>query len=81
MSKELERAADLSPFLEDSIFLGAFCGGCPLAPKLYFEECPAGGDPRDRDCPRRWCFHEIERIIEGAQTDIVITMREAGCVA
>ena len=81
MSKELERATDLTGLLEEPRFQDAFCGGCRLHPKLYFEECPASFDPRDRACPRRVWFLSIERTLESAQEDIMCDMKEAGCVA
>ena len=81
MSKELEHATDLTGLLEEPNFLDVFCGGCKLAPDLYFEECSAGGDPRSEHCPRRSWFLSIEETLKGAQEDIIIDMRDAGCVA
>lgn len=81
MSKELERATDLTGLLEEPCFMAAFCGGCRVAPKAPWEDCPALGDPRDEDCIRRRYFLSIEKTLEGAQTDIIIDMQDAGCVA
>ncbi len=79
MSSALERAVDMAGLLEEPRFLEAFCSGCPAKPKLYFEDCAAYNDPEDKNCLRRKFFREIEEIIKGAETDIVITMQEAGC--
>ena len=81
MSKELELATDLTGLLEDERFLAAFCGGCPYMPKLYFEECPVCFDPEARDCPRRRLYQSIKETLKGAEEDIVIDMRQAGCIA
>lgn len=76
-----DSATDLTGLLEEPRFMKVFCGGCPYAPKYYFEDCQAGGDPRDDDCYRRRHFLSIEKTLEGAQEDIIIDLKEAGCVA
>ena len=81
MSKELEHATDLTGLLEEPNFLEAFCGGCKLAPDLYFETCSAGGDPMSEHCPRRRCFFSIKETLKDAQEEIISDMRNAGCVA
>lgn len=75
-----ERVADLSSFLEDPQFLSAFCGGCPQAPKLYFQECIASGDPAQRECPRQRYFLDIEEHLNRAEKEIIATMKSAECI-
>ena len=81
MSKELERVTDLTGLLEEPRFLNAFCGGCRAAPKEYWDDCPALGDPEDKRCVRRRYFLSIKETLNGAQEDILIDMQDAGCVA
>lgn len=76
----LERAVDLSGLLEEPQFLEAFCGGCPQAPRYFFEDCPTGGDPADERCWRRRAFLIIDEALDKAEELIIDTMRGAGCV-
>ena len=74
------RAVDLSPLFEDEAFLRAFCGGCPQAPRYFFEDCPACNDIYDERCRRRRVYLIIEGVLEKAQGEIIDTMRAAGCI-
>ena len=76
---ELERATDLTGLLEDDDFLRAFCHGCELMPKNYFDECPAGFDIEDAMCARRCLLKSIRETLQGAQEEIMSDMRYAGC--
>lgn len=76
---ELERATDLTGLLEDDDFLRAFCHGCKLMPKNYFDECPAGFDIEDKMCARRCLMKSIKETLNGAQEEIMSDMRYAGC--
>lgn len=77
----LARASDVTGLLEDPRFLDAFCGGCRVAPRAPWEDCPAGGDPRDDDCPRRRAFADIEVRLEEISREIAERLEDAGCVA
>lgn len=77
----LARASDVTGILEDPRFLDAFCGGCRVAPRAPWEDCPAGGDPRDEDCIRKRAFAEIEELLEDAGKDIAAIMEAEGCIA
>lgn len=74
------QVTDLTAFLEDRQFLAAFCGGCRAKPKAPWEDCPADGDPKDRDCVRRRHFLDIEEKLKEVAQENAIIMKSAGCL-